>query len=485
MKILVIQLARLGDIYISWPTLRALKRTHPQAEIHLLTRMSFSEATNGLDGISKFWNLSPQDVLEPIIGKDKNLNLSLHRMESFISPIRDINFDWIINLTFSPFSSFLTQAISSEKSRVSGYTRDEFGYLKFPDQISCYFYSQVGLEKANRVHLADIFVALIGQVFVPEDWRPPLLVASKSKLPDNYITIHIGASQEAKNLRGFQWAKIARGLLRKLSTHHIVLVGGPKDRDVANEIISQIQDPEDKARVLDFVGKVPLREVFTILSTSDLLLGVDSVAIHIASIMDTPTYNISVGPVKFWETGPKATKSFVDRYPSVDGVSSEQIIDNICAINIQESPHQLIVRSDGLESYVAPQSKEEAFGWDLVRALYFGSSFPLADNFEFFEAALKVYDVCDVAIQTLKSEAAINPKTLSNIIDSTEEILKKISCLVLSMEPIISWFEGEKIKIPHGSRQEVVSQTIKVYENLKYVIVMYIPPEEIKSRAKQ
>ena len=55
MKILIIQLARLGDIYQSWPTLKAVKRANPGAEIHFLTRSKFAAAAPGPELVDRHW----------------------------------------------------------------------------------------------------------------------------------------------------------------------------------------------------------------------------------------------------------------------------------------------------------------------------------------------------------------------------------------------------------------------------------------------
>ena len=46
MKILILQLARLGDIYQTWPTVRALKRTlGSDVQVDMLIRSRFAAAT--------------------------------------------------------------------------------------------------------------------------------------------------------------------------------------------------------------------------------------------------------------------------------------------------------------------------------------------------------------------------------------------------------------------------------------------------------
>ena len=66
MKILVIQIARLGDILMTWPAMRALRRAHPQAEIHLLVRPRFEAATRGLECVDRVIAMPSLEILEPL-----------------------------------------------------------------------------------------------------------------------------------------------------------------------------------------------------------------------------------------------------------------------------------------------------------------------------------------------------------------------------------------------------------------------------------
>ena len=63
MKILILQLARLGDLYMSWPAMKALRRQYPTAEIHLMVRSSFKEAMVGNNSVNKIIELNSEKIL--------------------------------------------------------------------------------------------------------------------------------------------------------------------------------------------------------------------------------------------------------------------------------------------------------------------------------------------------------------------------------------------------------------------------------------
>ena len=85
MKILVIQLARLGDIYTTWPILRALKRKFPDAQLDLLVRKRFAEACEGLEYLSGLHIFESDQVLEPLLSSntEQRVEGSVKRLRAF------------------------------------------------------------------------------------------------------------------------------------------------------------------------------------------------------------------------------------------------------------------------------------------------------------------------------------------------------------------------------------------------------------------
>src|SRR4030067_2943794 len=147
MKILCLQLARFGDVYQTWPVLNGLRRENPGAEIHFLVRERFREATVGLLSVDKVISLPSREIFTAILCEQPQVNNSLKVLEYFIEGLTGEKYDRIINLSFSPASSYLVDAIAGENALITGYTRQSDGFLKIPDDASRYFYAQVGTGK--------------------------------------------------------------------------------------------------------------------------------------------------------------------------------------------------------------------------------------------------------------------------------------------------------------------------------------------------
>lgn len=484
MKILIIQLARFGDIYISWPAIRALKRTYPKSEIHLLTRRTFSDAAMGLDEISYHWILNTKLFISPLIQSNSKEELvrdhnsaikeSIDLVSDFCNQIKSENYDWIINLSFSPLSSYLCHSFSVPKTKISGYTRHEDGYLNISDSISGYFFAQVGIGQSNRIHLADIFVAMMGLEYQPEDWRSPQLTDLKFSLPEKYITIHIGASSIEKCLPPHVWVHIINEFNLINSEFKIVIIGSQSERFIADEIIAYV----DCSRLVDLVAKTQINELFSIINHSDLLIGCDSAPIHIAALTDTPVYNLSFGNVNFWETGPKSSQSYIERFSSIDLINPKRIADSIEIILKDKFHPKLISRSEDLESYIAPQTPQESFAWNLIKAIYFGGQFPICDDLEFYTAVQRLYEISNIVLKSLSEFSQDKRESVHRLLEVSDEIIKKIGEMVPQIRPLCGWIESQKIMIKPGSILEVLEETISVYSNVLKILNKYLLEED-------
>jgi ADP-heptose:LPS heptosyltransferase len=474
MKILVLQLARLGDIYMSWPALRAIKRTYPNAEIHVMTRSRFESALDGLSVVDRRWTLPTTSIIEPLVRDEVDLVQSFNRMDGFVQELQNEKFDWIVNFTFSPFSSYLTHSLTTPNTKVTGYTRHQDGSLALNDEVSAYFYAQVGLDGANRVHLADVFGSLIGVEYTEEDWIGPHAITEKLNLSDAFITCHIGASQDHKSLTPTQWGRLIRYVNQRHPNLKIALIGSESERNR----IPEIRQAAPTAPILDFVGKTKIYELFEILQKTELLVGGDSAPMHMASLTDTPSLNISTGNVNFWETGPKATLSFVYRQEGLTDVHADRLGEIISSLLEGQVAPELITRTAGMVSYQIEESPAQRFAWDLVQAIYMGGSYPLAERMETVQAAMKLTEINNFALEQLALIPTKGIEAVTPYLDRAEEIINTICRFAPELSPLVSWYGAEKVRIAPGSPEQILSATVDVHTALRRHLSVYIPQEE-------
>ncbi|MES2964942.1 MAG: glycosyltransferase family 9 protein [Bdellovibrionota bacterium] len=472
-RILVLQLARLGDIYQTWPVLQALKRREPECELHLVTRSRFAVAAPQDGVVDRLWKLDTREVLTPLVDEFPNHDAALALLGGVCDELAATKFDVIVNLSFSPFSSYLVHEIAGESCEIRGYTRTSDGFLSIPDDGSAYFYAQVGPGKGNRAHLTDLFAHVAGVELTNEDW-PARIDANACS---GAIVVHIGASQLSKTLSWSKWMQVIKGLCRE-HDGNVVVVGSEEEAEIATQACAISGDKTP----VNLVGKTTLGELFEIVRSAKCVVGGDSAPIQIASLTDTPCFNLSFSQVSLWETGPRAAGSRILKVDDEDSVSSERIVDETMRIVRGKAPSSNdVVRVPGRTvPYVETMPQAQTFEWELLKAIYMGEAFPAPPSETFILGMTRITEVNSLALDQLEALNRIpNNKTAAAILDRCDEVMEQIIGFVPEMSPIVRWFRTERLRIGPMKVADLVRATQAVHVRLSEVLRLYEnPPEE-------
>jgi heptosyltransferase III len=462
MKILIIQLARFGDIYQTLPVLKALKRNFPQAELTCLVREKFKDATHEFSEFVKVKTLDTAQILSPLIFQARGEGDASARLNSFLSTSFE-KYDRIINLSFSPFSSYLTDELTTENTMVKGYTRTHDGFLGLPDDVSAYFYAQVGTQRSNRVHLTDLFAMIAGVELTPEDWQ----CRTTQKSERSGIVIQIGASQAHKTLESQQW----QGLIEKIHARSITpiyIVGSKEDQGTPLFL-------KDLSRVQDLRGANTLKQTFDLIAKSSLLIAPDSVTLHMASAVETPTFNISKGPVRFWETGPRASGSRVFIYDEQSNSALSDLMQAIEKMLAGQPPDDTtyeVTQKEGV-IYDSASSKPD-FSWRLVQALYMQGDYPEIETHKTVLALRRITELVDLGNEQLGQ--IDNPRARSvalSILNEIDFLMNQVCRIDASVQPLVNWFITQKIRITAKNFDEVLQQTKTIYADARTILNVY------------
>jgi heptosyltransferase III len=476
MKILVLQLARLGDIYQTWPTLRALHRSFPGAEVHFLTRTKFAAAAPRDPGlVHRHWTLDTREVLTPLVDEKPDVDKSLEKLDVFCEQLKAEGFDRIVNLSFSPFSSYLVQEIAGEGCEIRGYTRFKDDTLCIPDDGSAYFYAQVGTGGASRIHVTDLFAHIAGIELTLADWAPPATdaaavgAAALGEAGNGSILIHVGASDPGKTFSWSKWSQIVKGLASG-QRRKIVLIGSAEEADWAERIAANVSAP-----VVNLVGRTNLMELTELIRSSALLIGGDSAPVQIASLTGTPVLNVSFPMVSFWETGPRSGGSRVVVVEDESALVSDDLVSEALAMLDGGSTPLSVVRIPGpVYPYVETRPMPRAFEWELLKAVYMSETFPEAPHALFLNAVDRLVDVNQLAREQIESLRK-NPynQTAASILDRVDEIMDQILVMVPELGPIVRWFKTERLRIGPMEVARLIEQTDVTHKNLGDVIALY------------
>lgn len=486
MKILVIQLARYGDIYQTWPVLRSLKRHYPKSEIHVLVRERFAEGLNGIGISCSIHLLKTRHLLEPLWRGIEGSAECLERQEIFLNELSE-NGPWnkIINLSFSPYSSFLVDYLRTDSTQVRGYARTHDGYLSLDDKESAYFYAQVGVGKFNRAHLCELFSAIAQVELTEEDWGyknlcQDTLALWKISPESEVIIIHVSASDPQKSLPWHSWATVVKGIT-KFFKGEILLVGGPEDKLIAD----RIETYSSSLHVHNLVGRAQLEEVLDCLCVCCLAIGGDSVLMQMASVVGVKCFNLSCSKVNFWETGPLVPDSRVVVIPDGKGIDLDGLVNEIKLHLENKPPTDLFpmvraVRESPVHYEPMNFVPQHDFEWDFIQALYLSKDFPLAPTGEITVGFRRLYDLAQLALNQIESLRLLKKKnhqqtlSLIEILSQVDILIGTVGKVLPELSPLIYWFETEKICIGPGPLDEIYEKTRLAFESLKIITSLYV-----------
>lgn len=285
-KFLVIQTAFIGDVIMATAVVEKLIKFYPEAEIDFVVR-------NGNEGLLR----NNPHINEVIIWnkkKDKNKNLLRVSAE-----IRRRNYDRVINLQ-RYFSTGLMTLLSSGKSTA--------GFDKNP--LSMFFSikkkHEVGLGRDKEYHEVTRYLSLIEDItdkeFIGPKLYPREIDYEKAQFDGKYITIGPSSVWYTKQHHKSKWIEFINQVPEDVA---IILIGGPGDIDLCDEIAENIK----RGNMWSWAGK------FSFLQSAALMKGAimnyvnDSAPQHMASAMNAPVTAIFCSTIPEFGFGPLSTKS--------------------------------------------------------------------------------------------------------------------------------------------------------------------------------
>ena len=253
-RILIIKLGAIGDVIRTTPLLRKLREVLPETQITWLT-------------------YSP-DILDKNY-VDRILNVTTESIEL----LKQINFDWLINLDKDSLAISLAASINAKKK--SGFTIDEFGHPK-PISTKAEEHKWLtglfdDLNKQNTKHYMQEIFEICGYDFNNEEY---LLEVEKSGEVWNIdktkkvmgLNTGCGGRWTSRLWPTEYWIKLAKDLLS--NGYEVILLGGEQE-DQKNRSIQK----ESGAK---YFGYYPLKIFIELLNQCDIIVSAVTMAMHLA-----------------------------------------------------------------------------------------------------------------------------------------------------------------------------------------------------------
>lgn len=282
MKFLVIRFSSIGDIVLTSPVVRCLKKQVPDAEVHFLTKESFHSIV----------------ASNPYIDK---VHVLAHSWELMIEELKIEEYDHIIDLHNNVRTMRVKKALGKP-----AYTLDKLNIRK-------YIYVNLKWNVMPDVHIVDRELKTVESFGVKNDgggldyFIPEKDETKKTDIPAShyagYIAIVIGAALNTK--------KYPLHKLKELCTrinHPIILLGGKEDSKDGDEIASV-----DPVKIYNACGKFSINESADLVKKAKLVITNDTGLMHVAAAFKKPVISLWGNTVPSFGMYPYYGESFLSR----------------------------------------------------------------------------------------------------------------------------------------------------------------------------
>lgn len=263
-RILLIRLKGIGDVILSTPLVRALRKAFPQAKIHFLTR-SFATPI-----------LQHNPYVDHVLVHPEK-TASVFELLRFIRGLRAARYDWVLDLAAEPRSAWLTLATGASLRAGYAFRIRKWAFNRvIPKNKIRKYQAEVNLDIIRAVgvpddgHPTEIFLDEKEKEWARKEWEKPEFVNQKFK-----IGINPTGTWPSKRWPVDYWRRLV-ALIHDRWGVKPVLCGGPGDEAILQEIRWGMEE-----KVLE-MPKTGLLEASAFISKMDLLIGNDGTPQHIA-----------------------------------------------------------------------------------------------------------------------------------------------------------------------------------------------------------
>ncbi len=261
MKFLIIRFSSIGDIVLTTPVIRCLKKQVPGAEVHFLTRDSFRDVV----------------AHNPYIDK---VHVLAHSWELMLEELKTEAYDYIIDLHRNTKTRRLKKQLQKKA----------FSFFKL--NIRKYIYTAFKVNTLPQLHIVDRYLKTVESFGAKNDGAGLDYFISKQEetkkedIPGShyagYIACVIGAAHGTKRWPVHKWKEFCRQL-----DHPIILLGGKEDAVNGDDIAAT-----DPVKVYNACGKFKLNESADLIRKAKMVITHDTGLMHIAAAYRKPILSL-------------------------------------------------------------------------------------------------------------------------------------------------------------------------------------------------
>lgn len=315
MKIILVQLGRIGDMVLLTPLFRIIKEKYPDAEIEVVaSRRNFNVIQN-----------NPR--LNRIIVYEKS---PLKFLKS-IRNIRQKEYDYLIDPKdhYSRESRILARFVKAKKKIGFNGNNKKIYDFSIPSDID-----NAGLHSITRIFnsLKPLSISIGEKIPKPELFTNPesekyvISFLSENEI-ENFIMLNLSAGSQSRMLTIENWSEILEKIIYE---NRLVLSFTSTESEMASNLLNKYKN-------LSLFKSRSINDVISLVNRAELIITPNTSLVHIASAFDTPIIAFyssnEEDKIKF---SPLSSKQFVLRF-----VDKKSVINDIDAAEVTKAINTL------------------------------------------------------------------------------------------------------------------------------------------------
>jgi ADP-heptose:LPS heptosyltransferase len=287
-KILIIRFSSIGDIILTTPVIRCLRKQLPDAQIHFLTKQSYKTIVASNTYIDKIHTLGD------------SFELMLHELKTE-------EYDYIIDLHHNLRTLRIKKFLKGVKS---------FSFNKL--NIEKFIYTNFKINTLPSKHIVDRNLETVASLGIVNDgggldyFIPDTDKIKSEDIPAShslgYIALVIGAALATKKMPLHKLKELCAAI-----NHPIILLGDKNDYENGKAIAAA-----DDIKVYNACGKFNLNESADIVRGAKLVITNDTGLMHIAAAFQKPIISIWGNTVPAFGMYPYYGKSSTQHFEVVE-----------------------------------------------------------------------------------------------------------------------------------------------------------------------
>ncbi len=310
MKILAVNLLRLGDVIAMAPAIKAIRGRFPHAEIHLVVNSNFEKAARLIRGVDRIICFERDRLQSATVEAERPMFEAYDWLQNFVDETSSQGYEMLFNFTHNRLSGWLCGLIEA-KTKI-GLVLDGSGAVSFGSAWFRHLNGQVDFDDQQAFNHSDIFIGAVGgwaQAMEPYFFDDLLIETEEGRkeardiLGDSTagcnVAFQLSTSDPKKEWGDLQFRALAEILLRRTPDATIYILGSPAERARIEEFCRSTEcDPERvKPAIVGIAGVLSLLESMQLLVTGDTSIK------HVASAGTAKVVEIILGSADAFRTG--------------------------------------------------------------------------------------------------------------------------------------------------------------------------------------